>query len=237
MGHEIWNMRGMWVCRRCGRQSDNNDARRALKSSPCNGSAGGRALAEATGNRNFRWNRHALSAAGLLQQGARLVRRSNIPGHMVDSTRLGEMEGEYAERIRRSLQETEISGVGEEEVRVQVGGRNVYGGERYGEGSMPWERDPHWLYLPHLQEDGGEGEEGNTETGLGRVAASAVSAGGHWLRTTGALVWCSRCACFAYKRFGKGLKQVCSPSRRDATRVRLNRLHMGVHPITGERIV
>ena len=42
LGHEIWETGDLWVCRRCGRQSVLHDARRALKSSPCGGCAGGR---------------------------------------------------------------------------------------------------------------------------------------------------------------------------------------------------
>ena len=238
MGHEIWDMGGMWVCRRCGRQSLGKDERRALKSSPCQGSAGGRALAHATGNKNFLWNRHSLSTEGLQVQGAKVVQRSCIPGHMIDTGRLGEMEGTYAEKLRRSVRGFGGDGGG---AGVDVE-RLLWGGEYGVEGEVgtrqPWNEDPSWLYLPHLREEEeggpGGGRPRGTEVGIGIRAASQVQKGGHWLKCTGNLVWCSRCACFAHKRFGTGLKDTCRPAKLGAGRARLARLHAGRQPITGE---
>ena len=205
LGHEVWDMKGTWLCRRCGRQSANEDEGRALKSSPCAGSAGGRAVAHATGNVNYIWNMHALATTGLLQQGARLIRRSNIPAEMVDAARCAEMEGEYAETLRRDLRNVEGQEAGVTGRGVAVGERHFEQGVRGERWVMPWERDPRWLYLPHLQEGRGQGKATWTEAGLGGEVRSARLVGGHWLRTTGALVWCSRCACFAFKRHGRGL--------------------------------
>ena len=239
MGHEIWDVKGMWVCRRCGRQSPDNDERRALKSSPCLGSVGGRAMVHATGNRNFLWNKHSLSTEGLQVQGARLVQRSSVPAHMVEAERIGEMEGTYAKRLQQSLLWAGGEGSSENGVR----GRSVGGGsvevDEGSEGWRPWHEDPSWLYLPHLweekrkQEDGFKGSRG-TEEGMGSHAATQVQRGGHWLRCTGNLVWCSRCACFAHKRFGAGLKGACKPVMEGAAKARLARLHGGKHPITGK---
>ena len=151
MGHEIWDIKGNWICRRCGRQSAKEDERRALKSSPCGGCAGGRAVAHATGNKNYIWNKHALTSASLLQQGARLVRRSNIPASMIDATKSGDMVGEYAERLRRDVDEDErrrIEGEGMGGHTGEVQGVSDAGGYR-----LPWEQDPQWLYLPHLGEE------------------------------------------------------------------------------------
>ena len=94
------------------------------------------------------------------------------------------------------------------------------------------------MYLPHLQgrEGGGEGEGSrrqDTEEGMGSAAASLVQKGGHWLKCSGNLVWCVKCACFAHKRFGVGLKGRCRPAKTGAVRARLARLHMGFHPVTG----
>ena len=231
MGHELWEMGDLWVCRRCGRQSEQRDARRALKSSPCGGCAGGRAIAHATGNRNYVWNRHALSTAGLLEQGARLVQRSGIPDSMIDGEKIGELEGSYAEKVKHSVRGWRDGGRTHE---VAYGAR-----EEGGDGlwRRPWEEDPQWLYLPHLR--GGEGQQrggvegSGTEEAMSAADAEKVQGGGHWMRVTGGLVWCSRCACFAHKRHGVGLKGVCAPSARGAVKARLARLHTGKHPITG----
>ena len=234
LGHEIWDIKGNWVCRRCGRQSENEDVSRALKSSPCGGCAGGRAVAHATGNRNYIWNKHALTSACLQQQGARLVRRSNIPKAMIDSEKLGEMVGEYAERAKRAMSEDTRKHIEGVEASGRPGGSmSVAGAGGY---RMPWEQDPQWLYLPHLKAE--QSQEGivGTETNLGREAAEAKLLGGHALRNTGPLVWCAKCGNFAHRRHGRGLKGNCNVVQRGARRVRLDRLHQGLHPMTGRRI-
>ena len=236
MGHELWDLKGTWMCRRCGRQSAKEDERRALKSSPCGGSAGGRAMAHATGNVNYIWNVHTLATDGMLQQGARLVRRSCIPSEMVDAARFAEMEGEYADRLRKDLREAEEAEGGTEGGGRTVGGRHVALGTSEGRLVLPWEEDPQWMYLPHLQGRRGQGGAAGTETGLGSKGESARLAGGHWLRTTGPLVWCARCACFALHRHGQGLKRACNPKQGGVVRVRLDRLRQGRHLVTGRVI-
>ena len=164
LGHEIWEMGETWVCRRCGRQSEKHDVRRMLKSSPCFGSAGGRAVAHATGNRNYIWNRHALSATGLQEQGARMVQRSGIPGSMIDEDKLGEMEGTYAEKLKCSVRG---GAEGVYAYAVEHGDGLFGGGNEDGGGWRPWEEDPQWLYLPHLSEERGREAKkgGDTEAG------------------------------------------------------------------------
>ena len=78
---------------------------------------------------------------------------------------------------------------------------------------------------------------GDTEAGLGANEEARVQRGGHWLRVTGGLVWCTRCACYAHRRHGAGLKGVCKPGRSGAARARLARLHQGLHPVTGSSLV
>ena len=109
------------------------------------------------------------------------------------------------------------------------------GGNEDGGGWRPWEEDPQWLHLPHLSEERGREAKkgGDTEAGLGKAEEARVQRGGHWLRVTGGLVWCARCACYANKRHGVGLKGVCYPGRGGAAKARLARLHQGLHPITG----
>ena len=231
VGHEILDIRGTWVCRRCGKQSANEDERRALKSSPCGGSAGGRAMAHATGNVNYIWKVHTLATEGMAQQGARLVRRSHVPSEMVDTARFAEMEGEYADTLRKDLRAAE-GAVGETEQEGRAAGVGYEAlGASEGRWVLPWEEDPQWMYLPHLQ---GERQEKavDTERGSGSIGEAVRLAGGHRLRVTGPLVRCTRCACFALHRHGQGLKRACNPKQGRAARVRLDRLHQGRHPIT-----
>ena len=158
---------------------------------------------------------------------------------MVDTIKLGEMEGTYAEKVKQSVQELGKEDIGENRSRARAirGEASYWDGE--GAGSRPWEEDPAWLCLPHLQEEERDRNESmsgalGTEEGISNRAATQVQKGGHWLKCTGNLVWCTRCACFAHKRFGVGLKDVCKPVKRGARSVRLARLHTGCHPITGK---
>ncbi len=66
--------------------------------------------------------------------------------------------------------------------------------------------------------------------------ADDSSASGHVLRLTGGMIWCRRCARYAHRRVGVGLRGICQPSLGDATRRRLELLEQGCHPITGDRL-
>ena len=100
---------------------------RGFRADACNGSAGGRALAHATGNRNHVWSHFLHSVSSLCMKGHSIVKRSHVPGHMVDES----MEEEEEERG--------LGAAGRGQVEEEV--------------SAPWMRDPEWLYLPHLQQD------------------------------------------------------------------------------------
>ena len=57
---------------------------------------------------------------------------------------------------------------------------------------------------------------------------------GHAIRRTGDMVFCAKCGNYASKRFGAGLRAKCSPPQSlsdNAVRARLQRLHMGLHPL------
>ena len=101
---------------------------------------------------------------------------------------------------------------------------------------LPWEQDPQWLYMPHLKATLGQEGIIGTEVDFGKDAAEARLVGGHYLRNTGALVWCTKCGNFAHRRLGRGLKGVCMVSQKGARRVRLTRLHQGLHPLTGRKL-
>ena len=117
----------------------------------------------------------------------------------------------------------------------------IPGGGEAVEGGRPWNQAPSWLYLPNLQDERREREgdrrgSRGTEEGMGSIAAAQVQKEGHWLTFTGNLVWCSRCACFAHKRFGAGLKDACKLVRTGVVRARFARMHGGRHCTTGEMI-
>ena len=190
-------------------------------------------MAHATGNKNYIWNRHVLSTTGLLEQGARIVQRSGIPKDMIDAAKVAELEGSYAEMVRLSVERW--GGLGELTYSM-VHSRGSEGDDNE---RRAWEEDPQWLYLPHLRDEWRQAQErgrSGTEEGLSGHDAARVQGGGHWLKVTGSIVWCTKCACFAHKRHGVGLKGACVPGRRGAARARLNRLHEGKHPISGDKI-
>ena len=90
--------------------------------------------------------------------------------------------------------------------------------------------------MPHLKATLGQEGIIGTEVDFGKDAAEARLVGGHYLRNTGALVWCTKCGNFAHRRLGRGLKGVCMVSQKGARRVRLTRLHQGLHPLTGRKL-
>ena len=86
--------------------------------------------------------------------------------------------------------------------------------------------------------------EGAIDWGWSRNPGQARAAVGrsrndHALVVRGALAYCARCAQFAIKRLGGGLKGTCVAPQsrtRNAVQARLNRLKEGKHPVTGQPI-
>ena len=215
MSHELWDEGGKLLCRRCGRNAISDKGKQVLKVDACNGSAAGRALSRTTGNINHVWQRFRLAVCSLKKKGARFLRPSFVPSAFIDESGLTSIGGEHGEQ--QSEQPSE-----------EIGDRE------------PWLRDPDWLYLPQAQrrEENGNGDELSSAAGIAvptertRLAEEGVP---HTIRITGALVWCTSCACFALNRLGVGLKGSCSRNKAEgAARRRLQRLHTGLHPITGE---
>ena len=133
---------------------------------------------------------------------------------------------------------------------------------------IPWMEAPAWmphhLEQPHerghkrgrgeLEEEGSEAEErqGSPERTAARQGNEAVpspwaaaSEEGtvrvpHNLAFVGPMVYCTRCANFAQRRVGAGIKGGCAaPTNRRANAVaaRLRRLQAGLHPTTGAPLV
>ncbi len=121
---------------------------------------------------------------------------------------------------------------------------------------LEWIREPSWMpeWMPRLPPLGREGPD-DQEHGRARPAddplvqstgaaqadaaprADGLARSGHSLRITGSLVWCSRCAAYASRRWGVRLRGACRPGTGDATRSRLELLAQGRHPITGVQLV
>ena len=180
----------------------------------CKGSAGGRALAHATGCPNDLWKQFLYTEGELILKGATLLQPSRVPEAMV---------------VQESLEPLAP-------LRSQCA--EAASGNQGGEATVPWLQDPEWLYLPHLQAErglaGGQGNGGGgSEEGGGVSRDMRKGPGGHLLRTTGPLIWCARCACHALQRHGTGLKGECVARKNDATNKRLQRLHAGKHPVSG----
>ena len=216
MTHEKWEVGSEVACRRCGRRERKTGGGRKPLDDACLGSAAGRALAHATGHKNYVWKEFRHSEAEYVCQGAALTLRSRVPASMVDESR-GEDEAG-----KEGLREEERDDGGFVEA---------------------WTRDPDWMIQPSLRVGCGRAQE-ETQRPTGNAPGRCVRAGssGHLLRKTGAMVWCARCARFAQTRLGKGLKEQCVAGEvggRSAAVVqkRLSRLHAGLHPITGRWLV
>ena len=144
MSHEVWGSREGTICRRCGRKEGTKAEGRGYRADACNGSAGGRALAHATGNRNHVWGHFLHSVSRLCMKGYSIVKRSHVPGHLVEE--------------------------GREEEEEEEGMGAAGGGQDGGEEARPWMRDPDWLCLPHLQQDTKEESKKKKKEGGGRIS-------------------------------------------------------------------
>ncbi len=121
---------------------------------------------------------------------------------------------------------------------------------------MPWEREPDWMPA-HLARRGNRVHEevGDAEprepprrvvqeasspsrrSGRKREAGQIQLSSTHELAEAGPLLFCMRCARYANRRFGSGLKGPCRQAARlsqNSVASRLRRLLDGKHPITGE---
>ncbi len=116
-----------------------------------------------------------------------------------------------------------------EEVECQAEGRT----------RMPWQGEPRWMRLARglggvdSEDEGVANLDGSADDGQQGEREVSRQRGGHTLRVTGPLVWCSSCAGYALRRWGVRLRGVCRPRKGDATRRRLELLHQGKHPLTG----
>ena len=214
MTHEKWRVGSKVLCRRCGREDGADRGLGKVLMDACKGSAGGRALAHSTGSQNHIWREHRYTEGELILKGASLLQQSRVPEAMVSHDERGLAEaGHEAHRVGGSE--------GQE-----------------AEAALPWLRDPPWLLLSPLQaqqeqdEEVGSSRHGDEARG-NEPRPSQKGAGGHLLRTTGALIWCARCACHAFQRHGRGLKGTCVIRKSDATQKRPQRLHAGRHLVTG----
>ncbi len=60
--------------------------------------------------------------------------------------------------------------------------------------------------------------------------------GEHTLMQTGPMVFCSKCGAYAINRVGARLAGECHKSTSRATRLRLERMRQGLHPMTGDPV-
>ena len=207
--HQVWEVGSLSMCSRCGRQEQLRAGRRGYRADACKGSAGGRALAHATGNKNWVWAHHLHSEADMRKKGAWLIQRGRVPPSMVTDEPL---QGAGAGEEGHALAETHPDGSEE--------------------GWRPWLDDLAWLYLPHLEQGSARRMEEDLQAKWASGAARTPA--GHLLRSSGSTVWCLRCACFARQRHGSGLKSTCEPRRDNSSLIRTKRLQSGLHPLTGE---
>ena len=89
--HELWKLKGEFLCRRCGAKAGGTEAAAGLLQRPCGGCAAGRAAAQVTGNKNFVWSKYAISWMEVQSKGAMLVAVVPIPRALVDYGRLDEV--------------------------------------------------------------------------------------------------------------------------------------------------
>ncbi len=276
LAHEVWETGDLSICRRCGRSASVGLAWKAYLNEPCRGSAAGRLLAEASGNKNHVWMRHFHSVEELRQRGGRLVSSSPVPAALIDEQRLHEGGAgpptvePRRDEARRRPRPHDVADSSAEARRTRR--RETTLGEQ-----GLWMSPPSWMYLPaqnigtgelRVWQRGhgavrarGDDEEGFTrhvrlrggpsssdvyspmdetsdfgQEGAAGDAAGDSGASGHVLRLTGGMIWCQRCARYAHRRVGVGLRGECRPSLGDATRNRLERLERGCHPITGRAL-
>ncbi len=99
--HEIWQTSAHTLCRRCGRERQREKEGGGFQLEPCRGSAAGRALASARGDKNQLWFRYYLSVPDMIRRGATLLSRSVVPMTLVDLDSIDRLniEGESGEAV------------------------------------------------------------------------------------------------------------------------------------------
>ncbi len=99
--HEIWQTSTHILCRRCGRERQREKEGGGFQLEPCRGSAAGRALASARGDKNQLWFRYYLSVSDMIRRGATLLSRSVVPMTLVDLGSIDRLniEGESGEAV------------------------------------------------------------------------------------------------------------------------------------------
>ena len=213
MKHELWELGGKIVCRRCDSRRTRAEER-GFAAERCAGSAAGRAAAQASGNINFVWSRFALARADLASRGGRRTTQGMPPKWMVD---------------RGGLKEVASS---QEHLQAL---RDYLNGAGSGELCPPWLGPPTWMPSHLVQPWEAGGTALRREVGCFREALDArVSA--HRPAFSGTIAFCTKCACFSERRVGSRFKGACViPDGRAAAAVgyRLRRLRQGRHPITG----
>ena len=217
--HELWAVGARAVCRRCGLSQLIAEEQSATVASRCNGSAAGRAAAQATGNINHVWAQSTNSREALLQQGAKLLSAEAPPRWMVDLSSLGQLA--RSEEHLRELTRALAMQSSEDTLAVSV---------------PPWFLAPTWL-PSHLTQPWELPQEAlRRQYGGGREPVGSRRHG-HRVAFTAAVAFCTRCACFAQQRVGSRFKGECViPQGRASAAVayRLQRLRGGRHPITGK---
>ena len=211
--HEVWSLKGKEVCRRCNRPAAAEGSHsKAFRREECKGAATGRALQALTGNGNYIWNEFAATALEMVRKGGRLMQAAEVPMHMIDKERLQEL-------VRDAK--------GLDNLRTCLG---VEGAQAL------TERDSWQASLSKDGEAPKQGEEEGRQQDTAQPRPDLEAAKGHVLRSVGSPVFCVKCASYANKRHGTGLKAHCGQPRNrssNATAARLWRLHQGRHPVTG----
>ena len=250
--HELWRVKGSFVCRRCGGKwkDEGADVVEALQEKKCSGCAAGRAAAHATGNINYLWTVCARDKEELRGEGGRLISPSAPPGWMVDASRINETIDSVSQR-REVLRLAGLNlSVFSDQEQHPSSVAEVGTGVEEEEELMPWMRAPQWLptWMQQPFEKSGprgtfadaEGDERRWRRKVGQPRrAVRRSQKDHVIVVRGAIAFCARCAQFALNRLGRGLKGPCAAPqnrRANAVHARLVRLRKGCHPITGQPV-
>ncbi len=145
LSHEVWETSDTSLCRRCGRSAPLGMDRKPYLMEACRGAAGGRLMAQSSGNRNYIWGLFFYTEREMRARGARLVAATSVPRAMVDEERLHDMEiveegQSIAARAATRRREDDADDV---ENRASVRRRVEESGAR-----ALWSSPPSWLYLP-----------------------------------------------------------------------------------------